>query len=605
MKKLLCHIIFFILAATGLFAQTTYVPDSNLRKVLVNSYGSYLDTNDYVVDAKAATYTGVINCSGQNINDLTGVWKFTGITSLVCQYNALSNLDSLGKFSNLSSLYCYHNKLTRLPDMLGLAKLSYLSCNSNQLSNLPDLSMHVPLTYLDCSDNKISSLKGLDKLVNLLGLYLYRNQLDSLPDLSKLSKLQILQCQGNNLRTLPGLSQLTQLSQLVAGSNKFDSLPDMKGLTKLTILLLYDCGLSKVPNIGNMKNLSQLILAGNKITSIPNLSGNPILSILKLDNNLLSKLPDISACKSTLNVFKVNNNQLDSLPNFSLFTTFDSAYVQNNRLTFEDVIPLVQDTTLPYINYAPQDSVGARLTSVVTEIQPCLLVLGIDKKLSSNQYTWLKNGKKVANTSTDTLSIPRTQLGDSGIYTCQITNSLAPLLTLYSRAVRLKVTPCLDLSAITYTTTDYDCNVGGTVTLTENNTIGGQKPYSYKLVGTETGSVRYPFGNSFSNLFENAYTLEVKDQQGCKALYPTPIVLKGKKGSECKHLVLLGNDNSSQNSLFLEEKGAAKVYDNEGQLVQTFNTPGNWDGKNKNGEFLPGYYVIDLNGKMLNVTLIK
>jgi len=88
-------------------------------------------------------------------------------------------------------------------------------------------------------------------------------------------------------------------------------------------------------------------------------------------------------------------------------------------------------------------------------------------------------------------------------------------------------------------------------------------------------------------------------------IYDNQILLKGKKGVDCKRLVINGEDDSPNNTLVFEERGTAKVYDKEGQLVQSFTTPSSWDGRNKNGDFLPGYYVIDLNGKMLNVTLVK
>jgi hypothetical protein len=167
------------------------------------------------------------------------------------------------------------------------------------------------------------------------------------------------------------------------------------------------------------------------------------------------------------------------------------------------------------------------------------------------------------------------------------------------------VKSCVDLSKLTYSSTDFDCNFGGTVNIHELTIIGGQQPFTYKLVSNEMGSVRFANGNVFSNLFESSYKLEVIDKKGCKVEFENPITLKGKKGTDCRRLVINGEDYSPNNTLVLEERGFAKVYDKEGQLVQTFNTPNAWDGRNKNGDFLPGYYVIDLNGKVLNVTLVK
>lgn len=605
MKKVVFHILVVMLAGSHSFGQTTFVPDTNLRKVLVNRYSGFMDANGQIVNARAANYTGAIDCSYQRIKDLTGLWKFTGLTSLACQFNAISNLDSLNRLTNLTSLYAFNNNISRLPDLQPLSKLSYLSCGSNRLSTFPDLSSHTPLTYLDCSRNAIQNIAGIDRLVNLQMMIVNENKLDSLPSLSNLSKLQVLICHTNNLGKLKGLSQLAQLTVFIAGENKFDSLDELSSLANLNVLMAWNCRLKSVPDVSKMKNLAQLVLDGNQIRSVPSLSANTNLSMLKLSNNLIEKLPDISACKNTLKIFKLDQNFLDSLPDFSGFPLIDSVYVQNNRLTFEDILPLAHRTNLKYLNYSPQDSIGTKQDYVLDENQSFKFALGIDKKVTNNQYDWYKNGQFLKTTFSDTLLISKLTLADSGTYTCVVRNPQAPLLTLKCRPIKVRFKPCLDLAKLTYTATNYDCNFGGTVTIKEESILGGQKPYSYKLVSNELGIARFPNGNTFTNLFENAYTLEVKDRVGCKVVFGETVLLKGKNGPDCKRLVIVGDDSSPNNSLFFDEKGTAKVYNNEGQLVQAFNTPNSWDGRNQNGEFLPGYYVIDLNGKMMNVTLVK
>lgn len=605
MKRLVFCALLFLFGSKLVFAQVTYVPDTNLRKILQTRYFGFMDLAGNVIDSKAATYFGSFDCAYQNVADLTGLWKFTGINSLSCQHNGISNMDSIVKLTKLTTLYTFNNKITKLPDLSSLSKLSYLSCGSNQLTALPDLSNNTSIFYLDFSTNQVASTKGLEKLVNLQSLYAFENKLDTLPNLASFSKLQYFLCHSNNLKALKGLDRLTQLQVLLVGNNPLDSLPDVSGLTNLTIFMAWNCGLTTMPNVSKMKNLSQLVVDENKITFVPSLAANPNLTVLKLNDNLISKLPDFSASKNTLSILKLQNNQFDSLPDFSVFSTIDSVLVQNNRLTFEDVISLAQNTKIAYKNYALQDSVGTSQKLELNESDFFRIVLDIDKKIKTNQYKWYKNGKLYKITTTDTLLIPQVSMADTGVYTCQITNALAPLLTLNSRSFSLKIKPCFDLSKLTYTTTDFDCNLGGNVNIHELTIIGGQQPFTYKLVSNEMGSVRFANGNVFSNLFESSYKLEVTDKKGCKVQLENPITLKGKKGIDCKSLVINGEDNSPNNTLFFEERGTAKVYNKEGQLIQSFNTPNAWDGRNKNGEFLPGYYVVDLNGKILNVTILK
>lgn len=605
MKRLFLYIILVFGISNWLHAQVTFVPDTNLRKILQTRYFGFVDFAGNVIDSKAATYTGSFDCAYQNIKDLTGLWKFKAINSLSFQHNNISNVDSLSKLTNLASLYAFNNKIGRLPDLSPLSKLSYLSCGSNQLTALPDLSNNTSIFYLDFSTNQVSSAKGLEKLANLQSLYAFENKLDTLPNLANFPKLQYFLCHSNNLKSLKGLDRLTQLQVLLVGNNPLDSLPDISALVNLNIFMAWNCGLTTMPNVSNMKNLSQLVLDGNRIKTVPSLNPNSNLSMLKLGDNLISKLPEFSSSKNTLRLLKLDKNQIDSLPDFSVFSRLDSVLVENNKLTFEDVISLAQNSKIVYKSYAPQDSVGVSKKVELNENELFMIVLGIDKKIKTNQYKWYKNGILYKTTTTDTLLISEVSNTDSGVYTCQVTNLLAPLLTLNSRAFSLRIKPCFDLSKLTYSTTDFDCNLGGTVNIHELTIIGGHQPFTYKLESNEMGSVRFANGNVFSNLFESSYKLEVTDKKGCKAQFENPITLKGKKGTDCKRLVIVGEDYSPNNTLVFEERGTAKVYDKEGQLVQSFNTPNSWDGRNKNGDFLPGYYVIDLNGKMLNVTLVK
>ena len=605
MKRLFFCALLVLLGSKLVFAQVTFVPDTNLRKIFISRYFGFVDPFGNIIDSKAATYFGSFDCAYQNITDLTGLWKFTGINSLSCQHNGISNVDSIVKLTKLTTLYAFNNQIGKLPDLSPLSKLSYLSCGSNRLTVLPDLSNNTPLFYLDFSSNQVASAKGLEKLANLQSLFVFENKLDTLPNLTNFPKLQYFMCHGNNLKALRGLDRSVQLQVLLVGDNPLDSLPDVSGLTNLSIFMAWNCGLTTMPNVSKMKNLSQLVMDENKIESVPSLNANPNLTVLKLNDNLISKLPDFSASKNTLSILKLHNNQFDSLPDFAIFSTIDSVLVQNNRLTFEDVISLAQNTKIAYSNYAPQDSVGTKQQFSIKESESFRIVLGIDKKLKTNQYKWYRNGKLYKTTTTDTLSISKVSLADSGVYACQVSNALAPMLTLNSRVFYVEVKPCIELSQLTYLTTDFDCNLGGTVNINELTIIGGHQPFTYKLVSDEIGSVRFANGNVFSNLFENSYKLEVADKKGCKVQFESPITLKGKKGIDCKRLVINGEDNSPNNVLFFEEKGSAKVYNKEGQLVQSFSTPNSWDGRNKNGDFLPGYYVIDLNGKILNVTLVK
>lgn len=626
MKRVLLHILFFLLPAVVAVGQTTFIPDTNFRKVL-QKYG-LIDPNGQLNNARAASFQGtgfdrVFDCSFSNISNLAGIEKLTNIWSLACQFNSLTHIDSVARLSNLTTIYCFNNKISHLPALSNLNKLSYLSCGNNVLSSLPDLSNNVPLTYLDISNNSISTIQGLEKLVNLGTLYISRNQLKSLPDLSKLIKLTYFQCFGNQLTTLPGLSKLTQLVWLIAGDNPYVQLEDMTNLTKITWLQLWSSNLSVLPNISNMGGLVVLDLNNNKLRTLPNFDKNTSISVIKVRDNLLDSLPnsvgklpltnlhasgnklhtvpELTAAKTTLKVLALENNLLEALPNLNGFTSMDTLSAYSNRLTFEDIIPALGKARS--FNYSPQAAVGTDSDTSLIDKQPFAIILGIDKNLSTNRYMWYKNATLDTTLSKDTLFFPALQLSDSGTYTCRVSNSSVPGLFLFSYPTHLRIVKCLEGSVLSYHATEVQCQQGAEITIQEAGIKKGKRPYSYTLTATETGKKLYSSSPSFKNLFELAYQIELTDATGCKM--SNTIALKGKTAKDCKGLVIVDDDNSPNNNVFLDEQGTARIYDKTGQLVQTLSTPATWDGTNQHGEFRPGYYVIDLNGKMLNVTLIK
>ncbi|MBW8050925.1 MAG: hypothetical protein FVQ77_11430, partial [Cytophagales bacterium] len=89
-----------------------YIPDINFRNFLNTNYPAFMDgSGDSLLIDSAATLTGVLNCSNQNIADLTGVEYFVNITQL----------------------WCYNNQLTALPDFTNNTALYWLDCANNKL----------------------------------------------------------------------------------------------------------------------------------------------------------------------------------------------------------------------------------------------------------------------------------------------------------------------------------------------------------------------------------------------------------------------------------------------------------------------------------------
>ncbi|MFC1502720.1 T9SS type A sorting domain-containing protein, partial [bacterium] len=120
--------------------------------------------------------------------------------------------------------------------------------------------------------------------------------------------------------------------------------------------------------------------------------------------------------------------QLSELPNLSVISTI-SIYCENNQFTFEDIEPNIG---ISDFFYSPQDSVGNELTlNLTTGATFNLSVAQVGG--TANQYQWKRNGMTISGATNNTYHVGSVAITDEGDYICEITNTIATALTLYSR----------------------------------------------------------------------------------------------------------------------------------------------------------------------------
>ena len=110
--KILLFTLISVLALNS-YAQNVNIPDANFKAYLVGNtlINTNFDTEIQVSEATA--FGGAIDCTGQNITNLTGIEAFTALTYLVCYNNQLTSLD-VSQNTALVYLYCAANELTCL-----------------------------------------------------------------------------------------------------------------------------------------------------------------------------------------------------------------------------------------------------------------------------------------------------------------------------------------------------------------------------------------------------------------------------------------------------------------------------------------------------------
>ena len=221
--------------------------------------------------------------------------------------------------------------------------------------------------------------------------------------------------------------------------------PSIDTLTGLKELLLSNNMISGQipPELGNLPDLFRIWLGRNNLSGEipPELANATSLLVIFLDNNKLTGSVPTSFQTLSLTQLEIHNNCIDFLPDLSMLPVANNGKkfkVQNNKLTFDDILPNLGPGMDTF--YQPQDSVGPDTMITVVAGTNFSYDLGIDSGIVDNNYMWTKDGLFHSTVIGDNrLQFDDIGFADAGTYKCTITNPNAPLLTLYTRCITIKI----------------------------------------------------------------------------------------------------------------------------------------------------------------------
>ena len=131
-----------------------------------------------------------------------------------------------------------------LPDCLRrYSNITSLSIEDNALTSLNGIHTMSLLTYLNASNNRINSIpKDFCQLAKLQEVHLSQNSISELPlEIGRLKNLSCLRIANNKLQSIPhSIGQLLDLGELDVSHNQINDLPYQIGLLK--DLLLHTAG---------------------------------------------------------------------------------------------------------------------------------------------------------------------------------------------------------------------------------------------------------------------------------------------------------------------------------------------------------------------------
>lgn len=385
-------------------------------------------------------------------NGLTGsipttIGNLTKVTRMDLTGNDLSGAipAEIGQMTDLTEIILRHNQLDGpIPSTISnLDKLLHLYLDSNRLEgSIPNgIYSLSDIETLNLEHNQLTGniLSGIGNLTNLVQLKLGFNYFDGTipPDIGNLAKLKVLYINATSLEgQIPStIGNLTELEQCILSANNLTgSIPSGIGnLSKLVNLRLYQNRLTgAIPgDIGRLSNLTQLWLNHNRLdTTLPveicNMSQLEYLYVQ--ENQLSGAIPQQITNLSKLKIFKIHHNNIDAFPDVSSIATLNELFIQNNRLTFEHIVP---NMAIANFQYAPQDSVGEKKLQKVNHGSTFTMTVEVGGP--NNAYQWYKDDVTIVGAINKSLTINSASEQDAGAYICVITNPDAPDLTLIHR----------------------------------------------------------------------------------------------------------------------------------------------------------------------------
>ena len=137
---------------------------------------------------------------------------------------------------------------------------------------------------------------------------------------------------------------------------------------------------------------------------------------------------------SELNSLLLNDNQISGLNDMTVLTSLTELRLENNQLTFAD---LVANASITGIVYSPQAVILEDQNEFVNEGEDLTLDRGTGNP--GDIYTWFKDGTAIPGEVSPTLMLPNISFANEGNYRASVTNSNVPGLTLETNSIIVRV----------------------------------------------------------------------------------------------------------------------------------------------------------------------
>lgn len=196
--------------------------------------------------------------------------------------------------------------------------------------------------------------------------------------------------------------------------------------TGLDTIFFNENDISSFPDLENFPNMHRLQLAANDLEIAPNINfeGNGNLQYVFLRDNKITELPGWDAPNSIIIELSIKGNELTEIPDFSQYTSLNLLNVNNNRLKFSHLVPILSCNNYNqppnFWNLFPQKPffvMGSESFDLGEKVS-----IEVPQDHKDNTYYLKKAGVRVDASSDGTFSFNATK-DLEGFYTIEIRNS--------------------------------------------------------------------------------------------------------------------------------------------------------------------------------------
>lgn len=392
-------------------------------------------------------------------------------------------------------------------------------------------------------------------------------------------------CSNQNLTDINEIIYFKLIDTLIASNNQLDSMDNIKQIT----------------------SLEYIDVSNNQLRYLPDVRNINTMKYYDASNNLAEIVPWMNSLDGVLEYIDVSHNNLTHVYDFTTFANLNYMNISYNNLTFRYLLRNVDHPSYSsvFIHDPQKEFVIPSINTVVENSDFSFHLDTEDDTVTSDEIIWYHNNIPFDTTTSDSTGIPNIPLDRSGIYHATMTSSHPNLagLVISTTPMNLTVTPCIDLSNLSVTTTHALCDSKGALNIDTATIIGGTYPYNISIINKNTLDTITNQGGIFENLSRSGYFIQVNDALGCFAQYSGSLGVSITK--DCQ-LVLSPNGDGDQDEIYIAEPGKVELYNRSGKLITSFTAPVSWNGSDHNGQIIePGYYVLYINGKRYNnITLL-